>query len=69
MTWIATLLVRGYQRAVSPFLRPRCKYHPTCSHYAADALREFGLVRGTILGRLAPPALQPVEPRRRRLRA
>ncbi len=49
MTRIATFLVTAYQRVVSPFLRPRCKYHPTCSHYATDALREFGFVRGTVL--------------------
>ncbi len=49
MTRIALVLVRIYQRAVSPLLRPRCKYHPTCSHYAADALREYGFFRGTVL--------------------
>jgi putative membrane protein insertion efficiency factor len=45
----AVLGIQGYQRLVSPFLGPRCKYHPSCSQYAADALREFGLVRGTVL--------------------
>ena len=45
-----------------------CKYHPTCSQYALDALREHGLVRGLGPRRLAAPALQPVEPRRRRPR-
>ena len=45
----AILLVGGYRRFVSPLLAPRCKYHPTCSQYAVDALREFGFVRGTIL--------------------
>jgi putative membrane protein insertion efficiency factor len=49
VTRLATLLVRAYQVAVSPLLRPRCKYHPTCSHYAADALREHGLLRGLAL--------------------
>jgi uncharacterized protein len=49
VTRLATLLVRTYQVAVSPLLRPRCKYHPTCSRYAADALREHGLLRGLVL--------------------
>ena len=49
MTGLAVLLVRAYQTLVSPLLGPRCKYHPTCSQYAADALREFGLARGLVL--------------------
>ena len=34
--------IRVYQRAVSPLLPRRCKYHPTCSAYAVGAIREFG---------------------------
>ena len=49
MTFLATALVRAYRRLVSPLLRPRCKYHPTCSQYALDALREYGFVRGLLL--------------------
>ncbi|MBA2614706.1 MAG: membrane protein insertion efficiency factor YidD [Actinobacteria bacterium] len=49
MTVLLTLLVRGYQRLLSPLLLPRCKYHPTCSQYALDALREHGAVRGLLL--------------------
>ncbi len=45
-----------------------CKYHPSCSQYAIDAFREFGLVRGCVLVGVAAAAVQPVEPRRRRLR-
>ena len=41
--------IRLYHRAISPGLPPRCKYHPSCSQYAIDALGEFGLVRGGIL--------------------
>jgi putative membrane protein insertion efficiency factor len=52
---LAVLLVRGYRRFLSPFVgatalgNPRCKYHPSCSRYALDAYREFGLLRGTVL--------------------
>ena len=46
---VALGLIRGYQRVVSPLIGPRCKYHPTCSEYAAQAIDEFGAGRGTIL--------------------
>ena len=49
MTFLASLLVRVYRRFVSPLVGPRCKYHPTCSQYALDALRHYGFVRGTTL--------------------
>jgi putative membrane protein insertion efficiency factor len=34
---------------VSPLLGQRCKYHPSCSRYALDALREYGVLRGLVL--------------------
>ena len=49
MSSLAALLVRAYQVAVSPLVGPRCKYPPTCSQYALDALREYGFARGTVL--------------------
>jgi putative membrane protein insertion efficiency factor len=41
--------VRLYQRAISPALPRTCKYHPTCSQYALDAIRRFGILRGLVL--------------------
>ena len=41
--------VRLYQRLISPMLPARCKYHPTCSAYAVDAVRSHGIVRGAVL--------------------
>jgi uncharacterized protein len=38
-----------YRFTVSPLLGNRCKYHPSCSQYALDALREYGFVKGSIL--------------------
>ncbi len=38
-----------YQRLISPAIPRRCKYEPTCSHYAVDAIREFGILRGLVL--------------------
>lgn len=42
--------IRFYQRAISPALGRRCKYHPTCSEYTAQAIAEFGAARGIVLG-------------------
>jgi putative membrane protein insertion efficiency factor len=41
--------IRAYQRLVSPALPRRCKYEPTCSDYAVQAIRELGVVKGLIL--------------------
>ena len=49
MTAIPRALVRGYQLLLSPLLPARCKYHPSCSQYALDAFREYGVVRGLVL--------------------
>ena len=42
-------LVRGYQLLVSPLLPPSCRYYPSCSAYAVEALRVHGLFRGSWL--------------------
>jgi len=42
-------LVRGYQILLSPLLGQRCKYYPTCSAYAIDAIRVHGAARGLML--------------------
>jgi putative membrane protein insertion efficiency factor len=41
--------IRAYQRFISPALPRRCKYHPTCSAYAAQAIKRFGILRGSLL--------------------
>jgi uncharacterized protein len=41
--------IKAYQRFISPALPRRCRYHPTCSAYAVDAVREFGVLRGLVL--------------------
>ena len=45
----ATAPIRAYQRFISPAYPRRCKYEPTCSAYAAQAIREFGILRGSVL--------------------
>lgn len=49
MASLFILLVKGYQRVISPLLPRSCKYHPSCSQYAIDAMREFGVARGFVL--------------------
>lgn len=44
-----TLPIRLYQRLISPLLPRRCKYEPTCSAYAVEAVRSFGIARGIVL--------------------
>ena len=41
------LLIRGYQVAISPLLPPACRYTPTCSQYALEAVRRYGARRGS----------------------
>jgi putative membrane protein insertion efficiency factor len=46
VTNVLVLLVRAYQRAVSPLFPATCRYVPSCSEYAAQALTRHGPVRG-----------------------
>jgi uncharacterized protein len=42
--------VRCYQWLISPWLGPRCRYHPTCSQYFILAVRKYGAIRGAWRG-------------------
>ena len=48
-TRIVLAPVRLYQRVISPALPRRCKYHPTCSAYAVQAIQRYGILRGSVL--------------------
>ena len=39
-------LIRAYQILLSPLLGPRCRFHPSCSQYAVEALQRHGVVKG-----------------------
>ena len=49
MKYIGIALVYVYRFTLGPFLGGQCKYHPSCSQYAIDALRKHGLVKGSVL--------------------
>jgi putative membrane protein insertion efficiency factor len=42
-------VVRAYQLLLSPHLGRTCRFHPTCSNYAIQALREYGVLKGIVL--------------------
>lgn len=46
---VFSALIRVYQYAVAPLLRGRCRYLPTCSHYALEAIERHGALKGTAL--------------------
>ena len=46
MKYLLIFLLRGYQKFISPYFAPRCKYYPTCSQYSIDAIREYGSIKG-----------------------
>lgn len=43
---VLCLGIHGYQVALSPLLGPACRYYPTCSHYALEALEKYGALKG-----------------------
>ena len=49
MKTLLVWLLRGYQLLLSPMLGPKCRFYPSCSHYAIEALRTHGAARGSLL--------------------
>ena len=49
MTFLLAGVVRLYQWTLRPFIGAHCRYEPSCSHYALQALAEHGAARGTLL--------------------
>jgi len=43
------MLVRFYQLCISPLIPPRCRYTPTCSQYAIEAIGKYGAIKGSYL--------------------
>ena len=50
MKLIAIYFLRGYKLVLSPLFPPSCRFMPSCSEYAAEAIGKYGFLKGTVLG-------------------
>lgn len=62
MKKLMILLIRLYQVCLSPFLAPSCRFVPTCSSYAIEALRRYGALRGLWLAAVRLSKCHPFHP-------
>lgn len=62
LRWLLVALVRGYQLFVSPLLPPSCRYTPSCSAYAIEALQRHGALRGSWLAARRIARCHPFRP-------
>ncbi|MDR1194724.1 MAG: membrane protein insertion efficiency factor YidD [Peptococcaceae bacterium] len=46
MKWLLLTIIRGYRRYISPLTQPSCRFTPTCSRYALEAIERFGAIKG-----------------------
>lgn len=46
MRWLVLSLIRAYRLCLSPLLPPACRFTPTCSEYATQAIERYGIMRG-----------------------
>ncbi|MDD4564447.1 MAG: membrane protein insertion efficiency factor YidD [Eubacteriales bacterium] len=50
MKSIIIILIRGYQKFISPMFPPNCRFYPTCSQYFLQAVEKYGALKGGFLG-------------------
>ncbi|TMW72003.1 membrane protein insertion efficiency factor YidD [Alteribacter natronophilus] len=62
MRQVFIVLIRFYQKYISRFTPPSCRFYPTCSHYGIEAYRRFGVVKGTWLTVKRIVKCQPFHP-------
>jgi len=62
MRAVILVLLRAYKRLVSPFLPPACRFYPSCSEYAMQAVTKHGVVRGGILAAKRLVRCHPLDP-------
>ena len=62
MRALAIILIKLYQRLISPLLPPACRFYPTCSEYAAQAVARHGLWRGGWLAAKRVSRCHPLNP-------
>jgi uncharacterized protein len=49
MKMLLLWLIRGYRLFISPLFAPTCRFHPTCSMYAIEAIERFGAIKGSFM--------------------
>lgn len=59
MKTLAIYLIRFYQKAISPLLGPHCRFYPTCSQYALEAIQKYGFFKGGFLAAKRIAKCQP----------
>jgi putative membrane protein insertion efficiency factor len=59
---VVARLIRGYQRFVSPALPPSCRFHPSCSQYALEAVTRYGALKGSWLATRRLARCHPFHP-------
>ena len=62
MQGVALALLRFYKRFISPLLPPMCRFEPTCSAYAMQAVEKYGFLRGSWLGMRRLARCHPFNP-------
>lgn len=62
MKMILIALIRCYQWGLSPWLGRQCRFHPTCSHYAIEALQRYGVLKGSQLALMRIGRCHPWHP-------
>ncbi|MFZ5557009.1 MAG: membrane protein insertion efficiency factor YidD [Pseudomonadota bacterium] len=62
MSRLLNALIRAYQVAVSPFIGPHCRYTPSCSEYAREAIERYGAARGSWLAARRVARCHPFHP-------
>ncbi len=62
MKIILITLIRGYRLLISPLFPPVCRFHPTCSQYAIEAIERFGIFQGSWLATLRILRCHPYHP-------
>ena len=62
MKTVLLWLLRAYQLGISPMLGQNCRFYPSCSHYAMDAIREHGALKGVMLAAVRLSKCHPWHP-------
>ena len=60
--YIIKVLIRGYQRCISPLLPGACRFYPSCSEYLLQAVEKHGVTRGILMGLIRLSKCHPFHP-------